>query len=590
MESRWMLRTNSLDAKKLAKEAGISELVVTLLLNREIKTIEAMQKFIRSSIEDMYPPFLMKDMEKAIHMVQEAIVENKKILIYGDYDVDGVTSTTILFKALKRCGAGVSYHVPHRENEGYGLNSDRIREIKEEGFDLILTCDNGISALEQVALAKELGMTVIITDHHEVPFVEEDGIRKPVVPEADVIVNPKQEDCTYPFKLLCGAGIALKFAEALYKEMGIPHEEALAFIEIAAIGTICDVVDLLDENRIIAKNGLQMLNQTKNLGLQALIEETGLTDKKIGVYHIGFIIGPCINATGRLDTARLSVELLLSENVEEAKSLAKKLHQLNVERQELTIHSVEQITLMIDSSDLKNDKVFVIYNEEIHESIAGIVAGRIKERYYTPTLILTKGKDMPKGSGRSIEGYNMFEELIKCKELLDHFGGHPMAAGLSIEEKNISLLRKKLNENCTLTEEERIPKIRIDKRIPLQGLSFKMIDELESLEPFGKGNSTPVFAEKNIPVKHLSIIGKDGNTLKLSCGFPNSPYAVEAIAFGGVTQLQELLQEQYGDEWESILHNPAGLKLDLIFYPQINEFRGDRKLQLRISDMRLSTT
>ncbi len=544
------------------------------------------------SLEKLYNPLLMKDMDKGTEIIKRAIIDKKKIAIYGDYDADGVTSTVILYTTLKECESNVTYYIPDRETEGYGMCTDRVEKLKEEGVEVIITCDNGIAALEQVERAKELGMTVVITDHHELPFIEnENGEREYVVPKADAIINPKQKDCYYPFKMLCGAGIAFKFSKLLYEKLNMNPNKYKDLLEFAAIGTICDVVDLKDENRIIAKLGLKNINNTDNLGLRALIKETSLNGKNITSYNVGFIIGPCINATGRLDTAALSVELFLAKNIKKAEELAKELRNLNAERQEITMEGVEEITYTIENSSLKNDKVLVIYKEDIHESIAGIVSGRIKDAYNRPTIILTKGKEMPKGSGRSIDGYNLFEELMKCKKYIYKFGGHPMAAGLTIEEKNIDKLREELNKNCNLKDEDFIPKIRIDRRLYLKEVNLELIDSLQCLEPFGKGNSSPILAEKNIKIEGIRILGKDQNTLKLTCRIEDTNRRIDAIAFGKVDEFKRDLENIYGDEnVENIITNPlmAGLKLDLIYYPMINEYNGNVYTQLRIIDYRIN--
>lgn len=591
MKKQWMLKQSSVNTVEVAREAGVSELLAALLVNRGIKEPQEVKKFMKASLEDLHEGKLMKDMIKGVEIICAGIREEKNIVVYGDYDVDGVISTYILYSALKKCGAKASYYIPDRESEGYGMNSQRIITLGEEGCDIILTCDNGIAAREQISLAKELGMKVVVTDHHDVPFVEdENGEKNYVLPEADAIINPKQSDCSYPFKYLCGAGIAFKFSEELFERMGKNKKDCLEFIEYAAIATICDVVDLVGENRIIAKNGLSMINKTQNTGLRALIKQTTLEGKKIGTYHIGFIIGPCINATGRLENAKLSVELLLSEDEKEAEYLAKRLQELNGERQELTSRSVEEIIDYIEKNKMEKDKVLVIYNKHVHESIAGIVAGRVKERYNAPTIILTEGKEIPKGSGRSIDNYNMFEELLKCKELLSKFGGHPMAAGLSIEEKNIPLLRERLLANCTLTEDDFVPKVRIDRKLGLHQISYKLIEELEKLEPFGKGNPSPLFAEKGVEVTRANLIGKDKNVLKLACRIKDSFSKIDAISFDNGEEFKELIAENYGiDRLEQILNNyPANLKLDLIFYPSINEYNGNVSLQLQVKDIRLT--
>ncbi|KYH29995.1 MAG: single-stranded-DNA-specific exonuclease RecJ [Clostridium thermopalmarium] len=587
MKAEWRLRVTKCDVNKLAREAGVNSIIAKILAGRKIQNAEEIKKFMRASLNDLHNPFLMKDMDLGTDIILDAIDEGKKIIIYGDYDADGVTSTTILYKGLLNLDANVEYYIPDREAEGYGMSKDRIKILKEEGAEVILTCDNGISAVEEVKLAKELGMQVVVTDHHELPFIDTEEGREYIIPEADAIINPKRNDCSYPFKFLCGAGIAFKFIQALYLKLGLDEKEAYKFIEIAGIGTICDVVDLIGENRIIAKNSLEMIKNTENLGLKALMDVLGIKDKEIKSYNIGFMIGPCINATGRLDTASLSVELFTTNDIHRAKELANILYELNKIRQDMTMKNVDDIVQIIQNSDLKNDKVLVIYKEDIHESIAGIVAGKIKEKFNLPTIILTKGKEMPKGSGRSIEEYNLFEELLKCKDLIDKFGGHPMAAGLSIKKENIPILRKRLNENCKLTKEDITPKIKIDKRIPLGFVNEELINSLEDLEPFGKGNSAPLFAEKGILISEIKFLGKDQNTLKLSC-FINNKEKIDAIAFNRADEFKEIIKEKYGDKFEKIISNPSGLKLDIIFYPIINEFNGYRNKQLRIKDFRLS--
>ncbi|NFD31098.1 single-stranded-DNA-specific exonuclease RecJ [Clostridium botulinum] len=592
MNKKWMLRRNKLNIRDIANKSGISETLCTVLVNREIYNLEDIKDFLEPSLEKLYNPLLMKDMDKGTEIIKRSIIDKKKIAIYGDYDADGVTSTVILYIALKECEANVIYYIPDRETEGYGMCTERVERLKAEGVEVIITCDNGIAALEQVERAKELGMTVVITDHHELPFIEnEKEEREYVVPKADAIINPKQKDCYYPFKMLCGAGIAFKFSKLLYEKLNMNPNKYKELLQFAAIGTICDVVDLKGENRIIAKLGLESINNTNNLGLRALIKETSLNEKNITSYNVGFIIGPCINATGRLDTAALSVELFLAKDIKRAEKLAKELRNLNTERQEITMVGVEEITYAIENSSLKNDKVLVIYKENIHESIAGIVSGRIKDAYNRPTIVLTKGKEMLKGSGRSIDGYNLFEELMKCKEYIYKFGGHPMAAGLTIEEKNIDKLREELNKNCNLKDEDFIPKIRIDKRLALKEVNLELIDSLQCLEPFGKGNSSPILAEKNIKIEGIRILGKDQNTLKLTCRVEDTNKRIHAIAFGKVDEFKRDLENIYEDEnVENIIINPlmAGLKLDLIYYPMINEYNGNVYTQLRIIDYRIN--
>lgn len=593
MKERWLLRRSAGNIKELKKSAGLNEVILSILLNRGIDEENKIKRFLRASLEDLYDPFLMKDMDKGTDIIKNAINNKKNIVIYGDYDADGVTSTVILYKALKRCGAKVSYYIPNRESEGYGMNSERIGILKKEGAEVIITCDNGIAAVEQIKYGKSLGLEIVITDHHEVSFIEDhEGNREYIVPEADAVINPKQKDCSYPFKMLCGAAIAFKFSTALFSKMNIPLEYLKDFIVFAGIGTVCDVVDLIDENRIIAKNALRMLENTHNIGLDVLMEVLNIKGKKISASTIGFQIGPCINATGRLESAELSVELLLSQDRERARELAVKLSELNKTRQYMTNKNVEAIIEKVENSKLRDDKVLVIYEENVHESIAGIVAGKIKERFNAPTIVLTKGKEMPKGSGRSIEEYNLFEELLKCKELLDKFGGHPMAAGLSIKEENIELLRERLNENCSLSDEDIIPKIRIDKRIPIKFITKSFIEELHSLEPFGKGNETPILAEKNLIVNKFYILGKESNVLKLSL-IDEKGYKIEALSYGKVDEFKMLLKENYGENYLGVFNTynfmENKVSIDIIFYPYINSYNGLESVQLRISAFRLSS-
>lgn len=585
----WMLRCSKVDINKLAKDAGISETTAAVLVNRDISDIDKVKRFMRASMEDMHDPLLMKDMDRGTDIVKESIDQNKKIAIYGDYDADGVTSTVILYKALRRCGADVMYYIPDREAEGYGMSSERVKKLSEEGIEVILTCDNGISAIDQINLAKELGMIVVLTDHHELPFLEKDeGDREYIVPEADAVINPKQLDCTYPFKMLCGAGLAYKFATVLYNKFSIDIRETYEFIQYAGIGTICDIVDLVDENRIIAKAALNMLSDTNNVGIRALKEVIGIGNRKISSYTVGFQIGPCINATGRLYTADLAVELLLCDDINKALTMAQTLCELNKKRQEITSSSVERIIENIENSSLKNDKVLVIYDKDIHESVAGIVAGRIKDKFNVPTIVITDGNEMPKGSGRSIEKYNLFEELMRCKEYLFKFGGHPMAAGISLYKENIPLLREKLNKNCILRDTDMIPRIRIDRRLRLSDITMQLIKEFELLEPFGKGNSSPLFGEKNLLVEDVKFIGKDGDTLKLVCS-KDGTNRIEAVGFKRAEEFKEKYESQFNVKIESIFTKIKNVKMDLIFYPFINNFKGFQSIQVKIIDFRFSS-
>lgn len=569
----------------LHKKLTLSPIAIKVLINRGLDTVDKINGFLNNSLNDMYDPFLMKDMDKAIEMMKNSIDSGDKIIVYGDYDADGVTSTAILYKAIKRCGGRVEYHIPHRENEGYGMNVNKIEAIADAGFDLIISCDNGISAIEEVKRAKELGLKVIITDHHELPFEEKDGVRKIIVPNSDALINPKQEDCQYPFKFLCGAAIAYKFSMALYKTMGINGGDEL--LELAAIGTICDVVDLIDENRIIAKEGLKVLSSTNNQGIKALKNVIGINDE-VTCYNVGFAIGPCINATGRLETAELSLDLLLCEDYKKAMEIATKIFNLNKERQDLTMSSFEEVCETIDNSDLINDKILVVYNDHIHESIAGIVAGRVKEKYGKPTFILTKGKEMPKGSGRSIEEYNMFEEMLKCKEVLFKFGGHPMAAGLSIEEENIPKFRKMLNDNCNLNDNDLALKIKVDSLMKIKYIDESVVEEFKMLEPFGKGNPSPILGDLRIKVKEVRFLGAEQQHAKLKLNLGVESQTIDGIYFNGASEVEQMFISCYGENYMYHMMNPEDLYVDILFQPDINEYMGRRSIQLKIKSIRLS--
>lgn len=591
MKETWLLKRRNQDKiNELSSEFKITELMARLLVNREILNLDQGYRFLYGDINDLYDGLLMNDMKKGIKIIKEAIEQKKKIIIYGDYDCDGVISTTMLYYALKECGANFMYYIPNREDEGYGMNSNRIKKLREEGAEVILTCDNGISAFEQVKLAKDIGMKVVLTDHHDIPFIENEGEEKEYLfPEADAVVNPKRKDCSYPFDKLCGAGVALKFIGCLYEALEIDKNEANKLMEFCAIATVCDVVDLLDENRIIVKKGLQMLNNTTNKGLKALIKVTGLEGKNISAYHLGFVIGPCINATGRLETADLSVELLITEDENRAEKLAKTLFELNQKRQELTLDSVENVVQQIEKNKMSKDKVLLVYNPTIHESIAGIVAGRIRERYNVPAIVMTRGKEMPKGSGRSIEEYNMFDELSKCKKLLDKFGGHPMAAGLSVKEENLSKLRSMLLENCKLNEEDLSPKIKIDVKMPLNNISEQLVKDIESLEPFGKGNASPLLGETGVEINRIWIMGKEKNILKFRCKIPGSFRNIDAISFDKYEDFTEQFTQKYGEDKLVEIFNTSfcNFKMDFVFYPSINEYNGNRNIQIIIKNLRL---
>lgn len=581
MKDKWVMRKGAGD--NVVLDSSINPVISKILFNRGIDTKEKINKFMKGTIDDLYDGRLMKDMEKGISIIKEFIENKKPILIYGDYDCDGVSSTCILLKGLKVCGANVSYHIPHREHEGYGMNEKRIGELHKEGYELILTCDNGISAFNEIQYAKSLGMKVVITDHHDIPFEElPNGEVKEKIPYGDAIINPKQKDCNYPFKVLCGAGIAYKFILSLCDELSISRDKVQDLIEIAAIATICDVVDLVDENRIIVKEGLKRLNSTNNIGLSALIKANKLDDKVISEYHLGFVIGPCINATGRLETADIALELLLCEDKEKATILASKLLALNTERQDMTMSSIEKVLGKIEDNGYQKDKVMFIYEPTIHESLAGIVAGRIRERYNVPAIIMTSGKEMPKGSGRSIEKYDMYKELNKCKDLIHKFGGHPMAAGLSCEEELLSILRKELLKNCELTDSDIIPEIRVDMRLPFGSLNYSFIEEIENLTPFGKGNPKPLFGEKDVTINRVWFMGQEKNHIRVSFLFQGK--TINGVAFNKAEDFREMLREKFGEQYAINVENSGicNLKCALVYYPDINEYNGKKSIQVKI--------
>ncbi|MBP1889472.1 single-stranded-DNA-specific exonuclease [Clostridium moniliforme] len=588
MKEKWLIRNKKDEFQSLAKDMDENSLILRLLANRGISDKKSASLFLNGTVNDMHDSFLMKDLKLGVDIIKDAIEKGKKIVIYGDYDCDGVCSTAILYKGLKRLNANFEYHIPNRESEGYGMNSERIKILKDEGAEILLTCDNGISAFEEVEYAKSLGLTVIITDHHDIPYVEENGVRKKVFPKGDAVINPKREDCKYPFKSLCGAGVAFKFVQGLYREFNINNEENLNLLEYAAIATVCDVVDLLDENRIIVKKGLELINNTKTKGLKELINVKNLKDKKISEYHFGFVLGPCINATGRLEIADISVELLITEDEEKAKELAIRLNELNEKRQELTMDSTEKVVEKVESTLKTNEKVILVYQEDIHESIAGIVAGRVRERYNLPTIVITKGKEMPKGSGRSIEEYNMFLELSKCKNLMEKFGGHPMAAGLSLKEENIPLLRKALNDNCTLTDNDIIPKVIIDAKLSLEYIDFDLVNKLNEMKPFGKGNGSPLFAVKDVLVKRVIFMGKEKNFLRFKIQMKDGK-TIDGVNFNKYDYFKELFSEKYGEEEFMNLQDRGycNFKMDILYYPEINEFNGKQNIQLSLKSFRL---
>lgn len=587
---KWFLKNVKADLDKMSRSLGISKLLCKIMVNRDIKDYKLMDSYIYPNLSKLHNPRLMKDIELGVDIIKESIGKDEKIRISGDYDQDGNSAILTLYKGMKRCGANVDYVIPHRVRDGYGINKRIVEEAKNDGIHIIITCDNGISAFEPVKLAKELGMKVIVTDHHDISYIEDEGGNKEYfLPEADAIINPKRLDCNYPFKELCGAGVAFKFIQVLYEEMGIDIEESYELLEFVAMGTVCDVVDLIDENRIIAKEGLERINETKNLGLQALIKVTGLEGKDISTYSLGFVLGPCINASGRLDSADIAVELFLTNDFERAEEYANKLHTLNEERKTMTKEGYDLVVQQIELGEFTDKKVLVVYEPSVHESIVGIIAGRIKDKYYKPTIVLTKSKneDMAKGSGRSIKEYNMFEEISKCKDLLDRFGGHPMAAGLSLDISNIDGFSKMLNRQATLAEDDLLPKVYIDMHLPLEYISFSLVEELQVLEPFGKGNSRPLFAERNIGVKRGFILGKNQNVLKLKLVTKNNKL-IDGLYFGDIEEFEIKLINKFSKEEVDKMYKGIDnkVKLDIIYVPTINEYMGNRNLQITIQNYR----
>ena len=581
----WVLLRKGADFQHISEKFHISPRVASLIRNRDVIGDDAIEKYLNGTIADLYDGMLMKDMDKAVAVLGEKIKENAKIRIIGDYDIDGIQSTYILLEGFRMLGADVDSDIPDRMKDGYGLNRNLIDRALEADVDTIITCDNGIAAAEEIAYAKSMGMTIVVTDHHEVPYTEIGAGRRYILPEADAVVDPKQEDCTYPFKGLCGAAVAYKLVEALMEAMGKDAEDADYLMENVAIATIGDVMDLVDENRIFVKQGLDMLKRTENLGLKALMECTGVNVDKLSPYHIGFVIGPCMNASGRLDTAKRALELLEAKKVAEADLLAGDLKALNDSRKDMTAQAVEEAFIQVENSELKDADVLVVYLPECHESLAGIVAGRIREKYYRPVFVLTKGAEGLKGSGRSIETWHMYEGLNRVKHLLSKFGGHKMAAGLSMPEENLEQFRKEINEKSGITPENLNEKIAIDMQLPFECVNEKFIEELAVLEPFGKGNARPVFAERQVQVESARILGKNKNVLKLQVKDLHGT-RMDAMYFGDVNTFVEYVREKFGDvACECLLHGHGhGIVMAFTYYPDINEYQGVRKPQIVIQN------
>ena len=568
---KWFVAMKKADFNGIAEKYQISPIIARLMRNRDVIGDEAIDFYLNGTVEDLYDGLLMKDMDRAVDILKEKIEEGKKIRVIGDYDIDGVNATYILQQGLAGLGADVDTDIPDRIKDGYGLNQMLIDRALEDDVDTIITCDNGIAAMSEIAYGKENGMTIVVTDHHEVPYLEENGEKKYLLPPADAVVDPHRADCEYPFKGLCGAAVAYKLVEVLYRVSGKSEQEVEhlqeSLMENVAIATIGDVMDLVGENRVFVKKGLELLKTTKNEGLHALMQCTGVDTANLNTYHIGFVIGPCINAGGRLDTAKRALELLNASNRREAVTLAADLKELNDSRKEMTEEGVEEAVRQIESSSWKDDQVLVVYLPKCHESIAGIIAGRIKERYYRPTFVLTRGETGVKGSGRSIEAYDMFAEMSRCRELFTKFGGHKLAAGLSLEEENVEVFRKRINELADLTEDDLQMKVSIDMRLPFPYINEELIHELKILEPFGKGNGKPLFAESKLRVIQPRIFGKNRNVLK--CRLEDQQgNQMEAVYFGEVEDcLQQMEKKQI---------------MSFTYYPSINEYMGRRTIQLTI--------
>lgn len=586
--SKWMVAAKRADFQAIAEKYGISPVLARIIRNRDVVGEEAVGRFLHATRRDLYAPLLLKDMGKAVHILLGKIAEGKRIRIIGDYDIDGICATYILYRGLTACGAAVDTAIPHRIRDGYGLNEALIQEAFDAGTDTVLTCDNGIAAAPQIDFANSLGMTVVVTDHHEVPYEEEGGTRRYRLPDAAAVVDPRQEDCTYPFPEICGAVVAYKLCLALLGEKKgcswqeiMESELGLELLEFAAFATIGDVMELKGENRIIVKSGLELMAKTRNPGLKALMDVTGVDAAHIKPYTIGFVLGPCLNATGRLDTADNALALFMAKDRAEAAALAGNLKAMNDSRKELTQKGVEAAVRQIEEGNILSDRVLVVFLPDVHESLAGIIAGRIREKYCKPAFVLTRAEDGVKGSGRSIEAFHMYDEMTKCKELFTKYGGHKLAAGLSLPEDNIEPLRRALNANCSLTEEDFEEKVLIDVPMPMRCVSFDFIGELELLEPFGNGNPKPQFAQKDVAFLGGHILGANKNVAKYTVADADG-CRYELIYFGDIEAFNTYLAGRFGQAAAANLYRGHGqeILLSVVYYPEINEFRGNRSIQM----------
>lgn len=579
-KTKWMYTKLDYDFSPLAKTLGISPFLTEILVKRGLRTETELAAYLHPDRRSLHSPWLMKGMEKACEILLAAKAGGQKVRIIGDYDVDGVMATAILMKGLERIGVKADCAIPDRVKDGYGIRDYMAEQAKEDGASVILTCDNGISAMDAVMRAKEIGMKVVLTDHHDVPFIEKDGDRHYRLPPADTILNPKQQDCPYPCKVLCGAAVAYKLVAALYEKEGRDIEAEKDLFVFAAIATVCDVMPLVEENRIFVKYGLEMIHQTGNYGLDALLSEKELSDRKITAYHLGFVIGPCINAAGRIDTAKLGLSMLLSAGKKEAEELAGKLAALNETRKEVTLKAEEEAKRMVEEGGLEKDSVLLLYLPDCHESIAGIVAGRIREKYYKPVFVAVKAEKGVKGSGRSIPEYSMYEEMTRCKDLLTEFGGHPMAAGFSLPEENVEEFRRQLNLLTTLTKEDLVEKLRFDLHLPLGDCDILFVEEMDLLEPFGQDNKKPLFAATGLKIFRAGIVGKNKNVLRLTIREEGSAGSFQAVDFDGGSVLESVLEEKYGaGSFAKMLAGEEQYGIDMLYQPDINEYNGMRTVQ-----------
>lgn len=580
---QWMVINKGADFKGIGNKFHIDPVTARIIRNREVIGDEEIQSFLAGTLQELPDVHLMQDLDLLVEVLDEKIKEKAKIRIIGDYDIDGVMSSYLLYCALTRCGAIVDVAIPNRITDGYGLNRNLITEAFESGVDTILTCDNGIAAIEEIAYAKEMGMTVLVTDHHEIPFKDVDGERIYMCSEADAIVNPHQKTCAFPYKDLCGAGVAWAVIVALYEKNGIEQKEAEDLLEFVAFATVGDIMSLTGLNRILVREGLKRIHHTTNIGMRALISQCGLLPEQIDTYHFGFVLGPCINAAGRLDTARRALSLFISESPEEAAEVADELVILNEERKEMTRQGVEEAKQLVEEGGYENDPVLILYLPNVHESIAGIIAGRIREYYYRPTFILTKAEDGVKGSGRSTEEYSMYEQMCKCSDLLTKFGGHPMAAGLSLPEENVEAFRKQMNENCPFRAEEIVQTIHIDVPMPVDYVTNALVEEFSILAPFGKDNPKPVFADRNLKISRMWIVGKNQNVLRMTL-ISEQGRPLSAIYFGDIEAMQTYLMEQYGtQEVDKAFHGRENnMQISIVYSPKLNTYRDSETLQFEI--------